>query len=378
MSADESRTRRRLLTGGAVVLGAAVVGSEGTAQAANGGPLLIGRANVGSAETKLTNSSSVPALNVISTGTAHAGLLTARNKDRWGVWAISEATGIGAGGAIRADGRKNTGLSAGTANNSATAITARNTAPSNGQFQERAIVATAGNGQAELASWGFPSQPSILAAGHHGIAGVCDGQGTGARAGVLGLARHTDSVGVYGAAFAPALALRADGESRLFGNVGISGTLSKSAGSFKIDHPLDPANKYLSHSFVESPDMLNVYNGNVLADANGEATVELPEWFEALNKDFRYQLTPIGSGAPDLHVKAKVADGRFAIGGAKPGQEVSWQLTGIRHDAYADEHRIKVEETKPAKEKGTYLFPKGFGKPEVSALGAATAAVVRR
>ncbi|HMB90044.1 MAG TPA: hypothetical protein VKP65_04300, partial [Rhodothermales bacterium] len=47
------------------------------------------------------------------------------------------------------------------------------------------------------------------------------------------------------------------------GDVWVTGTLSKGGGSFKIDHPLDPANKYLAHSFVESPDMMNVYNGNV-------------------------------------------------------------------------------------------------------------------
>lgn len=73
------------------------------------------------------------------------------------------------------------------------------------------------------------------------------------------------------------------------GRVAVLGTLSKGGGSFKIDHPLDPANKTLSHSFVESPDMLNIYNGNVTTDADGFATVTLPDWFEALNRDFRYQ-----------------------------------------------------------------------------------------
>ncbi len=81
------------------------------------------------------------------------------------------------------------------------------------------------------------------------------------------------------------------------GNVGISGTLTKGAGSFKIDDPIDPANKYLSHSFVESPDMMNIYNGNVVTDAKGYATVTMPKWFEALNGDFRYQLTTMNSFA---------------------------------------------------------------------------------
>ena len=60
------------------------------------------------------------------------------------------------------------------------------------------------------------------------------------------------------------------------GNVAITGSLSKGGGGFTIDHPLDPENKYLRHSFVESPDMLNVYNGTVTTDANGEASVGLP------------------------------------------------------------------------------------------------------
>src|SRR6185312_9818077 len=55
------------------------------------------------------------------------------------------------------------------------------------------------------------------------------------------------------------------------GNVSVIGTLSKSAGSFKIDDPADPANKYLSHSFVESPDMMNVYNGITVLDDSGQA-----------------------------------------------------------------------------------------------------------
>src|ERR1051326_7633507 len=81
----------------------------------------------------------------------------------------------------------------------------------------------------------------------------------------------------------------------LNGKVKITGNLEKAGGSFKIDHPLDPANKYLCHSFVESPDMKNVYDGVVILDEKGEAEIELPDWFGILNKDFRYQLTAIGA-----------------------------------------------------------------------------------
>ena len=99
------------------------------------------------------------------------------------------------------------------------------------------------------------------------------------------------------------------------GNVSVNGNLQKSGGSFKIDHPLDPANKYLYHSFVESPDMMNIYNGIAALDDHGEATVELPAWFQALNRDFRYQLTAIGRPGPNLYIAAEVSGNRFRIGG---------------------------------------------------------------
>jgi hypothetical protein len=143
----------------------------------------------------------------------------------------------------------------------------------------------------------------------------------------------------------------------------VNGTLSKSAGSFKIDHPLDPANRYLSHSFVESPDMKNIYDGVVTTDAAGEATVTLPDYFEALNRDFRYQLTVIGEFAQAIVAK-KVAGNRFVIRTSKPGVEVSWQVTGIRQDAYANAHRIPTEEDKPERERGSYLHPRLFGATE--------------
>ena len=148
------------------------------------------------------------------------------------------------------------------------------------------------------------------------------------------------------------------------GRVNVTGTLSKGGGSFKIDHPLDPENKYLYHSFVESPDMMNIYNGNVTTDARGFATVELPEWFEALNRDFRYQLTVIDSG--DDWVMAKIVreveDNRFVLRTSVPGTKVSWQVTGIRHDAFAEKFRIPLEEDKTGVERGRLLYPEAYGR----------------
>jgi hypothetical protein len=176
--------------------------------------------------------------------------------------------------------------------------------------------------------------------------------------GVIGKADNGDNAyGVWGQS--------TEGYAGYFsGNVNITGVLSKGAGSFKIDHPLDPANKYLYHSFVESPDMMNIYNGNVTLDADGEAWVELPDWFEALNRDFRYQLTAIGAPGPDLYVAEEISGNRFKIAGGAPGMKVSWQVTGIRQDPFANAHRIPVEEEKPVRERGFYLYPRLYGQPE--------------
>ena len=151
------------------------------------------------------------------------------------------------------------------------------------------------------------------------------------------------------------------------GNVGINGILSGGGASFKIDDPLDPANKYLSHSAVESPDMMNIYNGNVVTDANGDAVVPLPEWFETLNRDFRYQLTVIGQFAQAI-VTAEVANHQFSIKTDKPAVKVSWQVTGIRQDAWANAHRIPVEEQKNVRERGHYLSPELYGASEEAGI----------
>ena len=184
---------------------------------------------------------------------------------------------------------------------------------------------------------------------------VRGGQGTGV--GNIG----GDGISVQGGAGANGAIAGLAG--RFIGDVVVTGTLSKGGGSFKIDHPLDPENKYLYHSFVESPDMMNVYNGNVTTDKNGEATVTFPEYFEALNRDFRYQLTVIGTFAQAI-VADEIKGNRFVIRTSVPGVKVSWQVTGIRRDAWANKNRIQVEEEKPEKERGYYLHPEAFNQPE--------------
>lgn len=147
--------------------------------------------------------------------------------------------------------------------------------------------------------------------------------------------------------------------------VQVDGLLSKGGGTFKIDHPLDPLNKFLYHSFVESPDMMNVYNGNVTTNKHGVATIVLPDYFEALNRDFRYQLTVIGQFSQAI-VARKIRNNHFVIKTNRPRVEVSWQVTGIRQDPFANLHRIQVEEQKPEEARGHYLHPDAYEKQQAT------------
>ena len=145
------------------------------------------------------------------------------------------------------------------------------------------------------------------------------------------------------------------------GDVFILGELTQAGGFSVIDHPLDPQNQTLRHATITSPDMMNVYNGNVTLGLDGSAVVDLPDYFETLNRDFRYQLTPVGAPGPNLYIAERVQEGRFRIAGGMPGLEVSWQVTGIRQDAWAEENRIVVEQAKRPEQMGQYLHPSAFG-----------------
>jgi hypothetical protein len=151
------------------------------------------------------------------------------------------------------------------------------------------------------------------------------------------------------------------GKTYIRGEVTVQGALHKPGGGFRIDHPLAPEKKYLSHSFVESPEMVNLYNGLAVTDENGLAQVFLPDYFEVLNRDHRFQLTTIGQLAMAT-VEGEVRDHAFTIRTDKPGVTVSWQVTGVRQDSWAEAHPIKVEEDKPGQENGSFLHPELFGQ----------------
>lgn len=207
-----------------------------------------------------------------------------------------------------------------------------------GDSATRAVVGehTAGGAGVEGKS---KTGTGVLGSAWNGFAGVQGVSDTG--------------IGVYGAG-SPA--------GQFQGDVHVSGSITKANMAFKIDHPLDPENKYLLHNGVECPEMKTVYDGVATLDDEGHAIVALPEWFEALNGDYRYQLTCLGQWAA-VFVAEEIRDNRFEIAGGEPGMRVCWQVTGIRRDAYARANPGVVEQTKSNEERGRYLHPEVRGLP---------------
>jgi len=197
------------------------------------------------------------------------------------------------------------------------------------------------------------------AAPHAGVWGKNDSSGFGV------LAESNNGPGIY--------ADSTHGSAGYFeGPVYITGGCTGCAGAaLKIDHPLDPAHKYLQHSTVVSPQMKDVYDGVATTNARGFATVRLPRYFQALNRSFRYQLTVVGKAHWDAKaaVWSEIKNNRFTIRTDQPRVKVSWQVTGIRHDRYANANPTRVIVAKPKADQGKYLHPELYGKPKSEAIG---------
>jgi hypothetical protein len=195
-----------------------------------------------------------------------------------------------------------------------------------------------------------------------GVRGACT-HGTGVEAysqNGIGVRGHSfRGKGVYGKCDNPDPTIEAVGG---YFDGGI--TVVNGGKDFTIDHPLDPQNKYFVHTCIESSERKNVYDGVVRLDKDGATWVELPEWFEALNGDFRYQLTAIGGAAPNMHVAEEISESRFKIAGGDEGMKVCWQVTGSRKDPWAAANPFTVERDKREEERGRYLDPSVYGAPE--------------
>jgi hypothetical protein len=191
-----------------------------------------------------------------------------------------------------------------------------------------------------------------------GVAGI-ETSVTGQSTGVYGEARSPSGTGVSGFALA-----NTGSSTGVFGSsnsaaqgwgVFADGALGASGEKLlHIDHPLDPANAFLNHFCAEGPEALLIYRGNAVLDELGAAWVRLPDYFEALNRDFHYQLTAIGAPAL-LYVADEIRDNRFRIAGA-------------RNDPGSRAYGKAVEQPKTAAERGKYLHPELYGQPADRAL----------
>ncbi len=202
--------------------------------------------------------------------------------------------------------------------------------------------------------WGQATATSGATTGVFGLVDSTEG------AGVFGVARSDTGFnsGVYGETFSPS-----DG----FGVYSAGNSGGSGMKLFQIDHPLDPANRLLNHYSAEGPEPYLVYRGTVILDQSGSATVRLPDYFESINRDPQYQLTPIGAPA-SLYIAQEVVNNQFVISGGQPGMKVCWTVTGARNDAFVRRYGAKPEVIKSPSQRGTYASPELYGQPPSRAL----------
>lgn len=316
-------------------------------------------------------------INATGSGTAGVGLLV--NESGTGTAAIG-ASLTGTGNAINAasTNASNTTSTIQATTNSSTLNNSAVLGQSSGAARGIAGEVTSA-GTADVANRGLNARTNggigVEGVGYNGVAGSSiyeDGYG------VFGENTHTgsataDEVGVGGVGGFVGVegqsATGGFGVASLDRIYAITDLASGGTKTFMIDHPMDPANKYLRHFAIESNEVLNVYRGNAVCNEQGEAIVSLPNYFHVINIDYSYQLTPIGAAA-NLFIKSKVNNGRFVIGGGQPGMEVSWQLYAQRNDAYIQNTpgAKDAEVEKEARNKGKYFRPDFYGQPKEKAI----------
>ena len=410
MAVETPRSRRQLLTAAIAAAGGALASRALTVadpvEAANGATVKVGQAHSGTAATTVTNtaasSSAVALKGVVSTtgaggstvgvwgqsaaqnGNGVFGYVTNSGSDTKGVWGRS-TNGKGVYGSATGTSGTNYGVYGTSPSSSGRGVYGLATGGGTGVYGE-----SRGNGAGVYGYGtddGFGYGVTGLSYNSSGVIGsslVSSGFG----AGVYGSGYSAGGAGVYGsntysgtgvwahtyggwALYAEANYAAGQPEAYagyFVGRTHVAGMFSKSSGTFLIDHPLDPANRTLAHSFVEAPEMLNIYRGTVTLNASGRATVRLPRYFNALNRDFSYQLTALDAAAPGLHVARRITRNSFAIAGGAPGQEVCWQVCGARQDAWAKAHPLRVDRAKRRKDRGKYLNPEVFGKRRSAGL----------
>lgn len=295
----------------------------------------IGSGYGGHFESNGSSGRGVYGVSTSTTGTTYGGYFTTSSVTGRGVYGFASATtGLNYGGLFYSSSLDGDGV--------------RGVATASGGAQNGGVFLGENTG-------GYGSISSGYSVGAFGQAENVGG--TGVRGGSITTSNTSTSYGVRGIVSSTnAWAVYA------VGDLGASGTKS-----FRIDHPFDPENKYLIHYSTESPSPQNFYLGNVTTDAKGRAWVELPEYFSAINTNFKYQLTVIGDDESETFVQAKVAkkieNNRFLIMTSQPNTEVSWRVDADRNDLYVRSRERKDVVEKSGQEKGTYQHPELYGVP---------------
>jgi hypothetical protein len=186
------------------------------------------------------------------------------------------------------------------------------------------------------------------------------GQVNGGAGYSYGLAGYATGAGINFGLYASATNGTTNWAGYFEGNVNVTGSVTKAASTLAIDDPIDPENSVLQQAEVVSDNFKAVYDGIVTLDASGAAAIQLPKYVESFCGDFRYQLTCVGGYAP-VYVSSEISGNQFSIAGGQPGLKVSWQITGIRKDKYAQANPLEVEKKKLASQQGKYLHPELFG-----------------
>ncbi|MGC8785440.1 MAG: hypothetical protein ACP5RN_13770 [Armatimonadota bacterium] len=193
---------------------------------------------------------------------------------------------------------------------------------------------------------------------------------SGSTYGVYGQSASTSGTGVTGwATAASGTTYGVYGESSSSSGFGVfsQGRFAASGTkAFQIDHPLNPENAFLNHYSAEGPEPYNLYRGNVVTDAQGYATVQLPDYFESINRDPTYHLTVIDSSNDFVLAKVvrEIQNNQFVIRTSKPFVKVSWRVEAIRNDRWVQEYGYQTTQEKEDAIKGKYLNPELYGQPK--------------
>lgn len=333
--------------------------------------------------TTSTGFAAVDARNTSSTGIGVFGNVTSTTGDTSGVRGSSaSSTGRGVYGQATATSGVNSGVYGTSASSSGRGVYGEATWSSIGPAFGVHGQATSGSGGRGVFGHGNAAGGRFITTDGAGAEGVALGTSNSNFGGWFE-SKSTSGVGVYGGVDAISgvtygvygQAAANPGAFAIWGQGTIGSSVFK---AFRIDHPEDPANKYLLHYSAESPEVLNIYSGKVTLDSKGEATVEMPSYFARINRDPRYSLTPIGAAMPNLHVEEEISEAAlsaaarmtpsaqtpivmFRIAGGAPGKRVSWEVKAVRNDRQAQETPARVEVDKVGIEAGRLMHPELYG-----------------